>query len=139
VGPLSTQAYWLFILAIPIASVAWTVTHEEIFREPREYCKRQSQSATSVWRRKFFYLFTCEFCFSHYVSALALLLTRFHLLYADWRGLLIAWLALVWISNVYMAIFANIRLDIHHERLAIEEKGLNLQEKKGESRGHRAA
>ena len=32
------QLFWLFVLAIPIASVAWTVTHEEVFREPREWC-----------------------------------------------------------------------------------------------------
>jgi hypothetical protein len=139
VPSLSAQAFWLFMLAIPVASVAWMVTHEEIFREPREYAKQQSQSGSSIGRRKFFYLFTCEFCFSHYVSALGLLITRFRLLYPDWRGLLIAWLCLVWIANVYMAIFANLRLDIHHERLAIEEKGLHLREKKEESRGDRVA
>ena len=27
--PLSQQIIWLFVLALPIASVAWTVTHEE--------------------------------------------------------------------------------------------------------------
>ena len=139
VPSLSAQAFWLFMLAIPVASVAWTVTHEDLFREARDYAKRQSQSGNSLGRRKFFYLFTCEFCFSHYASALALLITRFRLLYPDWRGLLIAWLALVWIANVYMAIFANLRLDIHHERLAIEEQGLNLQEKKEGSRGDQAA
>ena len=136
---LSAQAFWLLMLAIPVASVAWTVTHEDIFQEPREYAKQQSQSGGSIGRRKFFYLFTCEFCFSHYVSAFALLITRFRLLYPDWRGLLIAWLSLVWIANVYMAIFANLRLDNHHERLAIEEKGLHLQEKKDEWRSDRTA
>jgi len=30
------QLVWLFVLAIPIASIAWTITHEEIFRETRE-------------------------------------------------------------------------------------------------------
>ena len=34
---LTTQVAWLFILAIPTACIAWTVTHEEVFREPREY------------------------------------------------------------------------------------------------------
>jgi len=37
---ITLNLVWLFALAIPIACVAWTVTHEEIFREPREYCKR---------------------------------------------------------------------------------------------------
>lgn len=35
---LAEQLVWLFVLAIPIASVAWTVTHEEVFAEPRHYC-----------------------------------------------------------------------------------------------------
>ena len=28
---LSLQAAYLFLLAIPIACIAWTVTHEEVF------------------------------------------------------------------------------------------------------------
>ena len=28
--PLSTQFAYLFILALPVACVAWTVTHEEV-------------------------------------------------------------------------------------------------------------
>ena len=40
---LTDQIAYLFILALPIASVAWTVTHEEVFREPREWCVRQSE------------------------------------------------------------------------------------------------
>src|SRR6476619_4066770 len=61
------QLFWLLILAIPIACVAWTVTHEEVFREPREYCVERSRRAPRLLERKFFYLFTCEYCFSHYV------------------------------------------------------------------------
>jgi hypothetical protein len=30
-------------------------------------------------------LFTCEYCFSHYVTVFFLLITRYNLLYADWR------------------------------------------------------
>ncbi|HWY55380.1 MAG TPA: hypothetical protein VNZ03_13000 [Terriglobales bacterium] len=74
-----------------------------------------SESANGLLQRKFFYLFTCEYCFSHYVAAIFLVITRFKLLYPDWRGYLISWFALVWLSNVYMALFANIRLDIHSE------------------------
>jgi len=40
--PLGTQLGWLVTLAIPVACVAWTVTHEELFREPREYFTRRS-------------------------------------------------------------------------------------------------
>lgn len=32
---LAIQFGWLLILSVPLACIAWTVTHEEIFREPR--------------------------------------------------------------------------------------------------------
>ena len=51
-----------------------------------------------------------------------LALTGFHLLLPDWRGLLIAGFALVWMANVYMGIFGRIRLGIKHERVDIEMK-----------------
>jgi hypothetical protein len=35
---ISLQVLFLFIIAIPIASVAWTITHEEVVREFRDYC-----------------------------------------------------------------------------------------------------
>jgi hypothetical protein len=117
---LGLQVAVLFVLAIPIACVAWTVTHEEVFREPREYCVRQSKTRRTLIQRKFFYLFTCEYCFSHYVTALALVLTRFTLLYTDWRGSVLALFALVWVANVYMSLFGRLRLDIREERLEIE-------------------
>jgi hypothetical protein len=88
------QIVWLFVLATPVACVAWTVTHEEAFREPRDYCTRQSQYALSAPKPKFFYLFTCEYCFNHYVAAFFLIVTRYKLLYSDRRGYLIAFFAL---------------------------------------------
>jgi len=115
--PLATQVVWLFILAIPIASVAWTITHEEVFREPREYCVRCSQECRSLVQRKFFYLFTCEYCFSHYVTAFFLVLTRYKLLYQDWRGYVIALFALVWVTNLYMTIFGHFRVDLKVGRI----------------------
>jgi hypothetical protein len=117
---LTHQTATLLLLALPIACVAWTVTHEEVFREPREYCKEKSERALALPLRKFFYLFTCEYCFSHYVAALALLIFRFKLLYSGWQGYLIAWLAVVWIANIYMSLFNRLRLDIKHENVSIE-------------------
>ena len=90
--PFFIQIIWLFVLAIPIACVAWTVTHEEIFKEPREFCVKKSQECRKLIERKFFYLFTCEYCFSHYVTAIFLFITEFKLLYNDWRGYLISFL-----------------------------------------------
>ncbi len=130
--PITLNLVWLFVLAIPIACVAWTVTHEEIFREPREYCKRECQEARSLWKRKFFYLFTCEFCFSYYITILFLIITRYKLLYQDWRGYLIALFALVWVANQYMSIYNRLRLDIKHEQvdIKVKEKEKDVQERK---------
>ena len=119
---LRFQIVELFLLAIPIACVAWTVTHEEVLREPREYCRRRSQDCLRWYQRKFFYLFTCEFCFSHYIAAIFLAITRFKLLFADWRGYLLAFFALVWIANQYMSVYNRLRLDIKTERLEGEIK-----------------
>lgn len=109
---LSTQITWLFILAIPIACIAWTVTHEEVFREPREYFVKRSLESRKLLTRKFFYLFTCEYCFSHYITIIMLFITGYQLLYHDWRGYLIAGFALVFVANVYMSLFALIRIDL---------------------------
>ncbi len=120
------QLLAVFVVAIPVACVAWTVTHEEVFREPREWCARKSQSGTSLPQRKFFYLFTCEYCFSHYVTALFLLLTRQRLLATGWVGYLISGFSIVWIANVYMSLFGRLRLDVKHERVEIAAKEKTL-------------
>jgi hypothetical protein len=120
--PVSDQVAELFVLAIPVASVAWTVTHEEVFREPREWCERNSRTCRRLFERKLFYLFTCEYCFSHYVAAACLFITRYKLLFDDWRGYLIAGFSLVWVANVYMSIFGRVRLDIKRERVEIESQ-----------------
>ena len=124
---LRTQIIWLFVLAIPIASISWTITHEDIFREPRQFCVDKSRNGKTVLARKFFYLFTCEYCFSHYVTILMLIITQYKLLLNDWRGYLIAGFALVWIANVYMSLYAFIRIDIKKERIKAktEEEKLN--------------
>lgn len=118
--PLHTQIIWLFVLAIPIACVAWTVTHEEVFREPREYCITRSKEGKTIFKRKFFYLFTCEYCFSHYVTIFFMFLVDYKLLLDDWKGYVIGGFALVWIANVYMGLFALIRVDLKKERTEIQ-------------------
>jgi hypothetical protein len=109
---LGRQVIWLLVLAVPISSVAWTITHEEIFREPRQFCADRSKACASLLQRKFFYLFTCEYCFSHWVAVLFIVFTGFKLLLDDWRGYLIALFALVWVANAYMSLFARLRVDI---------------------------
>ena len=119
---LSTQVAWLFLLAIPIACIAWTVTHEEVFREPREYCLKRCHNGKTIAERKFFYLFTCEYCFSHYVTVIMLFITQYKLLFTDWRGYLIAGFALVFVANVYMSLFALVRVDLKKVRLEAEHE-----------------
>ena len=124
----------LLLLAVPVACASWTVTHEEVFREPREFCKERSQSARKLPARKFFYLFTCEYCFSHYVAAFALILFHLQLVFAGWRGYLVAWFALVWIANVYMSLFNRLRLDIKHENVSIAVEQTALPAESPQSR-----
>ena len=123
---MTFQVLSLLLLALPIASIAWTITHEEVVREFRDVCLGKSTTCRRIYERKFFYLFTCEYCFSHYVAAVFLLITRFKLLYPDWRGYLIAGFSLVWVANVYMSMFARIRLEAKRERVQIkqQEKGV---------------
>jgi hypothetical protein len=116
------QIVWLFVLALPVATVSWTVTHEEIFREARELCVRRSQNCRTLVERKFFYIFTCEYCFSHYVVAFFLAVTGYRLLLDDWRGYLISFFAVAGVANVYLSLFARLRVDIKSERLDVAAK-----------------
>lgn len=117
---LFNQISSLFILALPVACIAWTVTQEEVFREPREFCIKQSKFSSRIFRRKFFYLFTCEYCFSHYVTLFFIIFTDFHLLLFDWRGYIIAGFALVFVANIYMSLFALLRQAIKKEKTEIK-------------------
>ncbi len=112
----------LLVLAMPVAAIAWTVTHEEVFKEVRDYCMARSRAAGTMAGRKFFYIFTCEYCFSHWVTIALLLVTRFTLVYDDWRGYLVSGFSLVWIANLYMSLFGRLRLDIKSERVDITLK-----------------
>lgn len=121
------QILWLFVLAAPIACVAWTVTHEEVFREIREFCQRKNERCRRLYQRKFFYLFTCEYCFSHYVAGAIVLGTGYRLMIPDWRGALLAWFTLVWVANIYMSLFGRLRLDIKREHVEIKAEELEVE------------
>jgi hypothetical protein len=123
------QMLWLFVLAAPVACVAWTVTHEEVFKEVHDWCLKKSRTSRTLAVRKFYYLFTCEYCFSHYVALAAVLMTGYRLLLPDWRGAILGWFTLVWVANVYMSLFGRLRLDIKRERVEItaEEKEAEIK------------
>lgn len=121
-NPLLHQIVALFVLAIPIACIARTVVFEEIFREPRDWCIHKSKVCGSIFKRKFFYLFTCEYCFSHYVTLAFLIITRYRLLYDDWRGYIVGFFALVFVANSYLNLYSRLRVDITSEKKEIELK-----------------
>lgn len=115
-------------MAIPIACISWTVTHEEVLKEPRDFCIQKSKSGKTIVERKLFYLFTCEYCFSHYVTLFFLIVTQYHLLFADWRGYLVGGFALVWIANIYMSIFGFLRVGLKKEKMDADIEEVKLKE-----------
>lgn len=121
------QIVGLFILAIPIACVARTVVFEEVFREPRDWCASKSKTCNGLLKRKFFYLFTCEYCFSHWVTLFFLVLTRYHLMYDGFRGYLIGFFSLVLVANFYLNLYSRIRLEITSEKKTIEAKEKQIE------------
>lgn len=118
---IGQQLLMLFVLAIPIASIARTIAQEELFREPREWCKGRSETCTYFMQRKFFYVFTCEYCLSHWITLGMLLLTNFKLLFNDWRGWVIAFFALPFVANAYLNLYARLRVDITQAKTETEK------------------
>jgi len=119
---MSTQLFWLLVLAIPVACVVRTVIFEEVFREPRDFCIHRSKTCAGLVQRKFFYVFTCEYCFTHWVAIAFVALTGFKLLMDDWRGYLIAIFALVFVANVYLNLYARLRLEIQQVKAETKAK-----------------
>jgi hypothetical protein len=125
--PITTQIFWLVILSMVVACIAWTVTQEEIFREWREVCENKSKTCHTLIQRKFFYVFTCEYCFSHWITLLILLMTGFQLLIPDWRGYVLAFFLIPWLSNQWMSLYRRLRVDIKHENALAEEAKERLE------------
>jgi hypothetical protein len=116
------------VLAIPIACIARTVVFEEVFREPREFCVKRSQICRRLLERKFFYLFTCEYCFSHYVTIAFLCITHYHLLFTDWRGYVISFFALVFVANAYLNLYSRLRVDITAQKVETRAKEQEIEQ-----------
>ena len=125
---LGQQLVWLLVLSIPVACIARTVVFEEVFREAREFCQERSKSGRSVLTRKIFYLFTCEYCFSHYVTIVVLILTNYRLLLDNWVGYVIAFFSIVFVANAYMSMYSRLRVDITQAKVQIRQ--MNGDEKK---------
>ena len=127
--PILLQLYWLLILSLVIASISWTVTQEKIFEEWRNAAKKRSDRKDHILIRKFFYVWTCEYCFSHWVTIIVLVITQFRLLIDDWRGYFIAFFVLPWVANVWMSLYRSVRVDIKHED-ALAEQTIQENEEK---------
>jgi hypothetical protein len=119
---ITGEIFWIIILSLVVASVAWTVTQEKIFEEPRNFAKRKSETSRNLLIRKFCYVWTCEYCFSHWVTLLVLLMTGFQVLFEDWRGYVLAFFLLPWVANQWMSLYRMLRVDIKHENALAEEK-----------------
>lgn len=119
--PILIQLYTLLILSLVVASIAWTVTQETIFEEWREEAKRRSEESRNILIRKFFYVWTCEYCFSHWVTILVLVVTEFRLLIDDWRGYVLAFFVLPWLANQWMSLYRRLRVDIKKEDLIAKQ------------------
>ncbi len=115
--PILIQLYTLLILSLVVASIAWTVTQEAIFEEWREAAKRRSEDSSNILVRKFFYVWTCEYCFSHWVTIAVLIVSDFRLLIDDWRGYAVAFFVLPWIANQWISLYRRLRVDIKKENL----------------------
>lgn len=131
------QVLWLFVLSIPVSCVAWTVTHEEVFREPREFCEKRSKTCQRLLQRKFFYLFTCEYCFSHYVTIAFLFITRYKLLFDDWRGYLLSLFGVVFVANAYMSLYSRLRVVINVDRTELKVKEKHIEQIENSNDGGR--
>ena len=124
---IATQVFWLVILALVVASIAWTFTQEEIFKEWRDFCLDKCRPDRNIVIRKFFYVWTCEYCFSHWITILVLLLTGFKLLIDDWRGYILAFFAIPWLANQLMSVYRLLRVDIKHENALAEKVAVEVE------------
>ncbi len=64
------------------------------------------------------------------MTILFLFITKFQLLYDDWRGYLISGFALVWVANVYMSLFGFIRVGMKKEKMDADIEELRLLKEK---------
>ena len=115
------QIFWLVVIAAAVASVAWTITQEEIFREPREWFVEGSKNAKSFLVRKLCYMPTCEYCLSHWVTLVMIFITEFRLIFPDWRGYLLSFFVTAWTANQLMSLYRSLRVEIKLDN-AIAEK-----------------
>ena len=60
---------------------------------------------------------------------------HFRLLLDDWRGYLVSFFALVFVSNVYMNFYNRVRVEINVGRTELKAKEQEIEERKNEDGG----
>jgi len=68
-----------------------------------------------------------------------LVITRFKLLFPDWRGYLVSLFAVAWMPNLYMSFFRTSDSIFITSRIDLKSKDLDLQSKQEQRRSERAA
>jgi hypothetical protein len=63
------------------------------------------------------------------VTAGVLILTRFHLLFDDWRGYIVAFFVLPWLANQWMSIYRHIRVSIKYENTLAKKEQKKVETK----------
>lgn len=72
-------------------------------------------------------MITCEYCFSHYITLLLLIMTRYTLLYSGWTGYFISGFSIVWVANIYMSLYNLIRIDLKKEKIIAQKEANSIK------------
>jgi hypothetical protein len=83
---LGVQVVWLFVLSIPIACIAWTVTQEEMFRELRDFCRKRCENEPRLVAPQILLSVHLRVLLQPLSALFFLLMTRYRLLLDDRRG-----------------------------------------------------
>jgi hypothetical protein len=122
------QMIFALLLAIPVASIVWTFTQEEVFKEVRDSLKAyQKRHADSFWRQKLAYLPTCPYCLSHYVAAVFIAVFNFHMLADDWRGYVVSLFTLVLVTNLYVSLYNLVRVALRRQKALADKAEAELR------------
>lgn len=63
-----------------------------------------------------------------------MIICDYTLIFTDWRGYLIGFFALVWIANIYMNLFALLRVGMKEKKMEADIKEEELKEIKTEEK-----
>lgn len=121
------EALLAIVLAVPVAVCSWTIAKEEVFAWLRSICKKvlgwgESHGRLGVFVTKPFYMPTCEYCTSFWVTLVYLTqITPLRMVQEGWRGLLIAEFFVMGFAVIYMAVYSRIRVETAKDKTITEK------------------